>query len=501
MELNNNIYFYQLIILKLNNLDGNSFIHQSFQHIHEGIWILDSNLNTIFTNESLQKHLLQNQPLSLNDITSSTVNEELFQCIKQAFQEEITKEIKLILNDGRKTWFLIRSIFLSPEHSIVAFYFKNIDSDKRTHVEQLHALRNYTSLFEDSSVPIWEEDFSAVKLHIDALKEKGVDNIREHLNLNPDDIDVLATKIIVNKINHAVVLLNEGNSKAEVLSSIEQLKTPDFPEIITKQVEAIFNDQNSCEFDVRLKTLQGNIRFCLFKWTVVKGHEDDYARVFLITTDMTQRIIEENIKLQHSNREIETLIREVHHRVKNNFQIISSLIRLQINTASNHSDSDELVILANRIHSMAAVHELLYNAKKIDTIHLQEYVSHLVKLLIETINISCNISTKINLKNIHLSLDQASTVGLVLNELITNSIKHGFANRDQGLIEISGTISDENTVKILFSDNGIGIQHVKKRKNSLGLELATNLIEQIDGQLIPLASQEGTKFNIIFPHS
>jgi two-component sensor histidine kinase len=150
---------------------------------------------------------------------------------------------------------------------------------------------------------------------------------------------------------------------------------------------------------------------------------------------------------------------------------------------------------------MAAVHELLYNAKKIDTIHLQEYVSHLVKLLIETINISCNISTKINLKNIHLSLDQASTVGLVLNELITNSIKHGFANRDQGLIEISGTISDENTVKILFSDNGIGIQHVKKRKNSLGLELATNLIEQIDGQLIPLASQEGTKFNIIFPHS
>ncbi len=482
----------------MSNLNIQSLKKSAFEFMSEGIWIVDSKLNSLYTNHALHALFHIKKIDSIQDFGSQESNPDFFEFIHLCLNNELEKELKIHLHSGQRVWMSIHAKHLSIPDKITALYFKNIDFPKRLQLEQQHTLRNYTSLFEASPVPIWEEDFSEVKKLLDSLKEQGVVDIREYTKVNPEIIDEIASKIKINKINAAVVKLNEGASKSEVLSSLDKLRTSDFEEIIIKQIEAIFNNELICEFDVKLMTLKGNYRYCWFYWTVVKGNENDYARVFLTTTDMTKRIVEDNLKLQQSHKEIELLIREVHHRVKNNFQIITSLIRLQMEN-STVKESEELKLLANRIHSMAAVHDLLYNAKKIDKILFPEYISHLVNLLIETLNTKCTIKTNFKISKIHLSLDQASSIGLIINELVTNSIKHGFNGKKNGLISIEVKINKFNQIQINYSDDGIGIKYVRKKNNSLGLHLVQNLVKQIQGDIQNIEASKGTVYLITFP--
>lgn len=286
-------------------------------------------------------------------------------------------------------------------------------------------------------------------------------------------------------------------SKEEVLSKIPHLRTKEFPKYIIKQVVALANDERICEFDAILKTVKGNIRHVLFKWTVVKGHEADYSRVYLTTTDLTNRIIEENIQLQQSNKEKEVLLREIHHRVKNNFQIISSLIRLQITNMQDVKLESALRILLNRIYSMSTVHEILYRSDKLELIKLDDYLAHLIRLLIDSLNVSCEIDVHLGTTSLEIPLDQASPFGLIINELITNSIKHGFSSMTEGRIYIQGKINEHNQIEIEIGDNGSGITTQNESFDSLGLNLVESLVEQLNADLLRVEKSPGTHYKLI----
>lgn len=489
--------------MKTNYLD--SVNADVFKYSGEGIWILDSCFQTINYNPSFARIFKIDESPSpkfkADELLKDRENAALLSAIKSKKNPEgEVLDFKIKLKQGRFIWIAVHfknvvenGLFLGK-----ILFIKNITGQKKIHKNQIENLRLYFSLFEDSPIPIWDEDFSGLKNMIVRLKRKGITDFEHYLSENPAEINVFASKIRVNKINNAVVYLNEASSKEEVLQNLPYLRTEHFPQYIIKQVVAIANDERFCEFDAVLKTVKGNIRHVLFKWTVVKGHESDYSRVYLTTTDLTNRIIEENILLQQSNREKEVLLREIHHRVKNNFQIIASLIRLQISTLQDPKLESALLILLNRIYSMSTVHEILYRSEKLEFINLDDYLVHLTRLLIDSLNVSCQIDLELNAAQLEITLDQASPFGLIVNELITNSIKHGFSEMTKGKLYIQGKVNTENQIEIEIGDNGWGICPNMEFTDSLGLNLVESLVEQLNADLIRIEKKPGTHYKLIF---
>lgn len=190
-------------------------------------------------------------------------------------------------------------------------------------------------------------------------------------------------------------------------------------------------------------------------------------------------------RMELSLKEKEILLREVHHRVKNNMQVISSILNLQ---SSYVSDEYALTLLKesqNRIKTMAHIHESLYQNKSFTSVNFSDYVNTLVNNIVQSYAYSSDkINLEINLEPITLSLDSSIPAGLIINELITNAIKHAFPGKRQGTIFFN--LRCENNLVILeLKDNGVGFAEGLDFENShsLGLQLVNTLTEQIDGKI------------------
>lgn len=201
-------------------------------------------------------------------------------------------------------------------------------------------------------------------------------------------------------------------------------------------------------------------------------------------------------RIKASLEEKEVLLKEIHHRVKNNMQIISSLLSLQ----SRHvKDGRELEILKesqNRVMSMAMIHEKLYRTHNLAQINFEEYIQSLISGLFSSYGINPGIiKTKLNLKEVLLDIDTAIPCGLILNELVTNSLKHAFPEGRKGEINIILSQEGENMLKMIVGDNGIGFPEDIDFQNtdSLGLKLVNTLVNQLKGE-IELERYNGTKF-------
>ncbi len=211
-------------------------------------------------------------------------------------------------------------------------------------------------------------------------------------------------------------------------------------------------------------------------------------------------------KLKASLNEKEILLREIHHRVKNNMQIISSLLRQQTVRIKDKEDLDIFKGSQDRINSMALIHEQLYKSDNLMNINFKEYVRHLVHSLFQSFGVTAErIALKISIEDVSLGVDTAIPCGLVINEIVSNSLKHAFPEGRKGEIEISikkvKTEADgEGRYRLYIRDSGIGIpENVNIRKTkSLGLQLVTVLVEhQLRGK-IELIRLDGTEFDILF---
>ena len=218
--------------------------------------------------------------------------------------------------------------------------------------------------------------------------------------------------------------------------------------------------------------------------------------------DITKRkIIEEQI--QASLREKELLLSEIHHRVKNNLEIISSLFNLSSINCENQEIKDLLFSSKTRIHSMAMIHSQLYQSERFDLIDITKHVSDLMNHLLYLYESENKINFEIASSEVYLSINQAIPCALILNELITNSLKHAFKNRDQGKIQISIHDFENNTVLMRVKDDGAGIPDGVdvKPDGGFGLELVKHLaVGQLNGE-IRFGNDEGTDICIEFVRS
>jgi PAS domain S-box-containing protein len=224
----------------------------------------------------------------------------------------------------------------------------------------------------------------------------------------------------------------------------------------------------------------------------------DELYIVMVVRDITERKEAEN-KIKKSLEEKKVLLREIHHRVKNNMQIISSLLNLQATYTNDENVVDILMESQNRVKSMAMIHEKLYQSTELARIDFRDYIHQLTMFLRQSyvyMNSSITIETEVD--DIHLNIDTAVPCGLIINELVTNSIKHGFPNGMEGLIRVK--LSESSGEYILsVKDDGVGFPETIDFRNTdtLGLQLITNLVLQLDGT-IDVIHDHGTEFKINF---
>ena len=204
-------------------------------------------------------------------------------------------------------------------------------------------------------------------------------------------------------------------------------------------------------------------------------------------------------------REKEVLLKEVHHRVKNNLQIISSIFSLQ----RDHVDGDPralalLLESRNRIHSMSFIHESLYQNKNFNQVDFAHYIDGLCQNLVMSYSLSGKVRLHTELQHIMLDLDKAIPCGLILNELISNALKHAFPEEMEGTITV-GLKNQGRTICINVEDDGMGFpaNYVGDRDRGLGMELVEMLTEQLAGRVEQSHSSgaAGTSYLITFERS
>ena len=208
--------------------------------------------------------------------------------------------------------------------------------------------------------------------------------------------------------------------------------------------------------------------------------------------------IEEHLKI--SLKEKKTLLQEIHHRVKNNMNVVSSLLKLQANSIDDDRIKEALKESQNRIFTMSAVHETLHGSEDLSEIDLKTYLSKITNSIFQTYSTDQRkVKLENNIDNMPISINQASPLGLIINELLSNSLKYAFPeDRTGGITVCMKRIENELELKVMDDGIGIPMDFDWRNSKSLGLKLVRTLVEnQLDGS-VDMESKNGTKFIIKF---
>lgn len=234
------------------------------------------------------------------------------------------------------------------------------------------------------------------------------------------------------------------------------------------------------------------------------AQEISFTRISGIGTICVGRDISErkqaSDQIKASLKEKEILLKEIHHRVKNNLQIIQSLLRLQSNYTKDAHTLQMFRDSQNRIRSMALIHDLLYRSPQLSRIDFSEYIQNLTRILLRTYDVGTrSITIEVNAKPIELGIDTALPCGLILNEIISNSLKYAFPEGQGGKIFVGFSVDEEANFNLLVGDDGMGLPPNFDFRNthSLGLQLICDCTKQLDGT-IELVPTPGTQFIIRF---
>ncbi len=248
----------------------------------------------------------------------------------------------------------------------------------------------------------------------------------------------------------------------------------------------------------KLKTKSGKIIWVETEASVIYEEGKPQA-VQEIARDITKRKLSEK-QIKENLHEKEILLREIHHRVKNNMQVIISLLRIQSSGIKDKKYKDFLKTSQERIYSMVLIHDKLYQSKNFDRVAFAQYIKSFVTHLFHTYNYNSDlIKLSLDLEEIKFDINRAIPLGLILNELVSNVLKHAFPEGRKGKLSIR--LFQEKTGKniLLISDNGVGIPAEIDIRNSktFGLQIVHDLVRQIKGSM-QINTENGTEIKITF---
>ena len=248
--------------------------------------------------------------------------------------------------------------------------------------------------------------------------------------------------------------------------------------------------------ETEFRTKDGSVRVGLMSARTIEVNGEKC--ILSITRDITERRRAEQ-QIEASLKEKEVLLKEIHHRVKNNMQVISSLLNLQAGQTRDSHVRDMLKESQNRVKSMALIHERLYQSKDLAQIDFGDYVRSLTAHVFRSYNVE-GIQLNVRVENIYLSVDTAIPCGLIINELVSNSLKHAFPRGRKGEIrvELKPNVKAQG-YELTVSDSGVGFPEGLdfRTTESLGLQLVNTLTSQLEGTLA-LKKNGGTRFVVTF---
>jgi PAS domain S-box-containing protein len=267
------------------------------------------------------------------------------------------------------------------------------------------------------------------------------------------------------------------------------------PEELLKTKRQLRTTGGIVDYEMKVKCKDGKVLDGLFSGEIIESQgEKCYLTVMIDITERKQA----QEKIKSSLKEKEILLKEIHHRVKNNLQAISSLLSLQAGKFQEIQLHEAFNQMKNRIKSIALVHEKLYSSHNLAHIEFAEQIRCIVHELVLAYG-SDETKVEMEMDTIDIELEKAVPLSLILNELVSNALIHGFPDRSPGTLQISLHAADKHAVTLMIRDNGKGFPESIdfNDSSSLGLTLINALVHQIDGS-IELNKEKGTTFTIKF---
>lgn len=254
-------------------------------------------------------------------------------------------------------------------------------------------------------------------------------------------------------------------------------------------------------FESHVKSEDGKDRWISSTLTPIFDDNQRLRKLLFVDTDITESKKMAN-QIVASLKEKDLLLKEIHHRVKNNLQIIISLLNLQSGYIKDEETLKAVREGQNRVRSMALVHEKFYQSDELGEIDFKEYTDKLCYFLKQSYAVQdAPISITVNAEGIGFDMDTAMPCGLLITEIVSNSLKYGFPDHREGKINIDFKKVPEKKVMMTISDNGIGLPFgfEIEKSESLGMQLIIALTSQLDGEVI-YSGENGTKFSITFTY-
>jgi PAS domain S-box len=356
----------------------------------------------------------------------------------------------------------------------------------------------YQTLFELVSNGALEEDFSGVKAYIEALRAKGAHDISRYLTENVASVRECSSLIRVLRSNReALRVLNIPQDGAVGSSIAPYIPDATIP-VMVEEFSRIANGEKSIEIDFPNSIPEAQARFLRMRLTLVPGHEEDWKSVLVCFTDLTKEVEAER-SLSALVEQKELLMRELEHRVKNNLNLVSSLLSLE--SAQQASESGKKVFLdaQARIRSIALIYDLLSHSAKGDRLDCKAYIEELAALIFETYASGrADISLEARIEGFEIDVKRGVSIGLLATELITNSLKYAFPDRG-GRLSIDIAPRD-GRLEMLFVDDGVGTPagFDPRTASSLGFQLIGVLVQQMAGD-IEVKSPPGFSVRVVIP--
>ncbi len=317
-------------------------------------------------------------------------------------------------------------------------------------------------------------------------------------------LDCAKDGFCITDLDNKVLYVNEsfrmmyGYSEEELLGqNIEFLRSPSVPERLSSEIHAM--TRNGGWSGEILNRRKDGTEFTVEVYaSVVRNDQGEPVALVGVARDVTERKRAEE-RIRDSLREKEVLLKEIHHRVKNNLQVITSLLNLQSAKVGNPETAAALKESQTRIRSMALVHEELYRSRDLASIDFSSYIRKLASNLFHAYQAAvAEITLHLDVVDVYLPVDTAIPCGLIVNELISNSLKYAFPKRTSGKVTVAFH-HDGPSYTLRVSDDGVGLPaHVDlDRTETLGLQLVTTLAKQLRGELA-VDRSGGTTFTLAF---
>lgn len=345
--------------------------------------------------------------------------------------------------------------------------------------------REFRSLFESGPVPIVELDLSALRplvLSLAGPGEGGTEGLRAGLLTESGRLGELLALVRIRSANPRAIELFGGSLDPRATVGIP-VQGPEVMALFVEELCALLTRGPGATGESPLELRRGDKRSFILGFATLAGHEEDWARVMLTMTDITERVLAE-VQLRRALAEKEVLVKELFHRTRNSLQVIAGLVTLRESRLEDEGSRAELRSLAKCVHAMAMAQDQLHKLGDLSCVDLGDYLEELLPMAVDGSRSAVRIGPEA--RGTTVVIDVAMPLGVALVELAANALEHGFADGRAGTVSASLDRAADGSVTIVVGDDGVGPApgFDARRDAQLGLDLVFALVEgQLQGEV------------------